>query len=154
MVTCDEKEGVKVREVKPLDRSPTHLLEVYAKLRGVRSCFSGSEGEFLTNPEIVIVEVDNVGIVAMDGLDRVENGGRVHVTFWDGRLRGREHLCRRIAEMWMDEYKLYYLYTDIPKEYRAVIAFCKRVGFLPFNEDEKFVSLVLGQKAYLHGANS
>jgi hypothetical protein len=125
------------------------------KLQTVRNCFKyGKEVEGLLDPKLTILEVDDVGLTVLDGLGELDKGGRVHITFWDRKLRGRELLCKRVAERWLAEFDLDFLYTSIPVGFRPVLAFCKRVGFVECGEDEGGVRLGMFRKDFLLRANS
>lgn len=67
--------------------------------------------------------VDDVGLLI------ASEAGDVHIFFWDGRLRGREQLCRTMAGVVMNIFGKESIWTKIPSTERAVIAFAKRVGF-------------------------
>lgn len=150
---CVEKSGEVVRQVRPLDRSDSNLLRVWLRLRSVRNCFEGKE-DLILDKRLEILEVDDVGILVLENQKETVGGGRVHITFWDRRLRGREHLCRRIAEWWMEARGLDYLYTTVPKDFPAVSAFCKRVGFRDVQAEDGSVVLAIASRNYLHGAKS
>lgn len=153
IVYCREREGGIVRVGRALCKTPDHLQDIVAKMVNVPNMLDGQGWEYLADPNFVGIEVDNVGLVGMDKLV-VGHSGRVHVTFWDGRLRGRELLCKRIAEHWMERFGLGFVYTTIPEQARTVIAFCKRVGFIEDSRELGYVSLVMKNCFYLHGAIS
>jgi hypothetical protein len=71
--------------------------------------------------------VDDVGLVFADR--DLPWRASVHIVFWDGRLRGRETLCRGLADYAIHRWDLSYICTNIPKTSRATLAFAKRVGF-------------------------
>jgi hypothetical protein len=135
-VVCDEKHGVVVREVKPLVITPEKREWLAEKLRTVRNFLDDRGVDGLCDDAWQVLEVDDVGLIM---LDKLENGlyARVHITFWDRRLRGRERLCRRVADYWIDKYDLVGVYTTIPHDAAMVKEFCKRVGFQEIETDEK-----------------
>lgn len=67
--------------------------------------------------------VDDVGLLIGD------SAGDTHVFFWDGRLRGREGLCRAMAYVTMEIFELDATTTKIPESEKMMIAFAKRVGY-------------------------
>ncbi len=150
MVATVEPDGQHVRRVEPMRQEDAR--KVWDKLKEVTN-FAGKVGfEALCDPKLEIVTIDEVGVAVLD--DQHQGlYGRVHITFWDKRLRGREYLCRRIAQVWMDKYGYDYVYTSIPTTSRTVIAFAKRVGFEALVEDEEFVHLIL-YNSYLLRVNS
>lgn len=138
MIATQEPEGSFVRNVSPLRAQDVE--HVWKKLRAVTNFAGGRGKDTLTDPSLEILRVDDVGVVVLD--DKQSEYGRVHITFWDKRLRGREYLCKRIAQVWIDKYRYDYVYTSIPSESRAVIAFAKRVGFDTIAEEDGFVHLI------------
>lgn len=84
----------------------------------------------LLDPKNKFFEVDNVGLIAVLTTDGWTNLAHVHITFWDQRLRGREGLCRSLAE-WVTRFTDKVLFTQIPEDRRALVAFATRVGFVP-----------------------
>ncbi len=149
--SCEEKGGTVVRRVYELDRSPGNLLQVVENLKRVDSFIDGVSPTVLLDEGMEVMQVDDVGLVALD--KRNARDARVHMTFWDRRLRGREYLCRRVAGYWIDKYNLEYLSTSIPVTAGMVIAFARKVGFKSFTESEGYVHLVLTFHNYLHCAN-
>lgn len=67
--------------------------------------------------------VDDVGLLIADST------GDTHVFFWDGRLRGREELCKAMAYVTMEIFELEETSTRIPESEKMMIAFAKRVGY-------------------------
>lgn len=129
MVTCKERDGVYIRRVEWLRRDLRNLVSLRERLRTVRNCFGDRLDTALADPEVHILTVDDVGILSVESISTVQIGGLVHVTFWDGRLRGREYLARRGAEFVMEHFNLKFVYTNVPHELKAVAAFCLRCGF-------------------------
>ena len=99
-------------------------------------------------------QVDNVGVVALDMIEP-GRGARIHCTFWDGRLRGREFLCRRVMEEWAAKHQLRFCYCVLEPTTTMLIRFCERVGMKPMYtlEDGRWV-LVWFNPHYLHRVNS
>lgn len=152
-VVCNERDGPRIRVTRILSKTDANLQRVAEKMRAVPNFLDERGWRVMAEPDFVGVEVDNVGIVGMDllvpGLQ-----GRVHVTFWDHRLRGREFLCKRIALHWLEHFKLARVFTSISPSCPAVLAFCKRVGFEEVSEEGGLIHLVFRPEDYLHRANS
>lgn len=151
IVACQEKDGPHARRVVPLLKEPQILRAVAEKMAAVPNFLEGASWETMLAEDFVGVLVDGVGIVALDKLRLGENA-RAHITFWDGRLRGRELLCRRVAHMWMERYRLNCIYTAVPLAARKVALFCERLGFKAIVVEEGFVHFVM-YPPYLHRAN-
>ncbi len=141
------------RVVRPLSKDPAHLQLVYQKMNVVPNFLTGASWEAMLRPDFVAVEVDNVGIIALDLL-LPGGSARGHITFWDRKLRGRELLCRRVAEMWAERYNLPVIFTAVPIGARTVVTFCTRIGFKATNLSDGFVHMVMNTRYYLHRANS
>lgn len=97
----------------------------------------------------MIFQVGEAGVIGVANIER-GHSAEVHVTFWDGMLRGKEKVCRQVAEVLVDKFQLEILYTRIPEYRLTTIAFAKRVGFVETKREGGFVDL----QFYLHGANS
>ena len=91
-------------------------------------------------PERISWLVDDVGLIfaVFDRLTRAS----VHICFWDRRLRGREVLCRGLADWLIHKFRLDYLCTAIPRTSRATLAFAERIGFERVTEIDGIVHLV------------
>ena len=152
IVACQEKQGPRARRVYPLLKEPQTLQKVAEKMSAVPNLLEGASWQVMAEPDFVAVLVDDVGIIALDRLRPGENA-RGHITFWDGQLRGRELLGRRVALMWMERYQLNCIYTAVPLIARKVALFCERLGFKAEKIEDGWVHMVL-YPPYLHGANS
>jgi hypothetical protein len=140
---CVEKDEEIERTVTPMSLDPAEVLRVYDKLKGVPNLFvasgvcSAKTLEQLYDPAYHFWLVDDVGIICIAPV--ASGKGHAHITFWDGRLRGREGLAREFAKAAMAEHGLHTLITAIPLDSRATLAFAKRVGFrtaMKYNEFE------------------
>lgn len=136
-VWCDEPRGPVLRVVSHvLEPNADYMRFLFSNMAGMPCMFTG--GERLTNVESIrqtlvdqewsLFQVDDVGLVAV-GPMRTDFMADVHITFWDKRLRGREDLCRRVAEWVIAGFGLQSVFTAIPVSAKATIAFAKRVGF-------------------------
>lgn len=91
--------------------------------------------------------VDDVGLIF--AIFDSDHSAGVHITFWDRRLRGREYLCRSLAELVLERPGMCYLHTSIPETSRATLAFAKRIGFEPvMTGEDGMVRLVIGPQAF------
>lgn len=137
-IVCREKSGSIRRYVRVMYQNEARMIYDYLALR---PSFVSSEDEFvdLVKKGMVCFLVDDVGMFAVV----VDKSGRahVHMTFWDGRLRGRETLAREVAHFAMETLELDRLWTAIPLTRPAVLAFAERVGFKRFKEQNEVVGL-------------
>lgn len=135
------------RHVVPMSRDPETILAVYDRLKGIPHLFAvdGQTKPYtltgLYNPNRLFWLVDDVGIVCLGVDEQYAGTGHPHFTFWDKRLRGREEMCRWLCGWGMDAFGLEMLWTIVPRERRATLAFAKRVGLVPFKEDDNLVAL-------------
>lgn len=157
MIYCDEpKQGV-IRRVRPLPRTIEGVLEAHTRLLSVPN-FLDTDDEFmgltsLLTEEVDVLEVDNVGLVALDLIERGRHA-RIHCTFWDKRLRGREFLCRRITEEWIDKYGLKGIYCQVAPTASVLRRFLERVGYVLGVEQPEVVQYEYLSPHYLHRVNS
>lgn len=99
------------------------------------------------------VQVDDVGIIAMDMIEP-GRGARMHCTFWDRRLRGREFLCRRVMQELCDKHDLRFAYVVLDPVQMMLVKFCERVGMrITFEIEDGSWVLVYYNPRYLHGVN-
>jgi hypothetical protein len=89
--------------------------------------------ELFRQPERVSWLVDDVGLI-FAVFDRPGRAS-VHIVFWDRRLRGREILCRGLADWMIHKWDLNYLCTSIPATSRATLAFAEKIGFEEVTRD-------------------
>lgn len=126
---CKEKDGLVWRTVRVAEPSVNWANRVIDKLQTVPNFLQNENPYFiLLDSRNKFFEVDNVGIVAVLPLDAWPNLLHVHITFWDRRLRGREGLCRSLAD-WVTRLCGKTLFTQIPAENKVLLAFASRVGF-------------------------
>lgn len=140
---CDEPHGTVWRSVQKLSPHPAGVLKVYDRLKKVPNLFTFKEP---VTPEVLerlfarhgfIWTVDDVGIILIVPFNGI--GAHAHITFWDGRLRGREDLCRRFALDRIRDWSLQFITTPVPREHVMIAAFVKRVGFEPLLEKDGLV---------------
>lgn len=123
---CQEPTGPVTRTVRPLEQRA--ILPVWQRMR------ESLESRGRTLPlDLALREfgrldklfwtVDDVGLLIADST------GDTHVFFWDGRLRGREELCKAMAYVTMEIFELEETSTRIPESEKMMIAFAKRVGY-------------------------
>ena len=126
---CKEKDGPIWRAVWIPEPSVAWATRIVDKMQGVKS-FLDSTNPFATllDPNNKFFQVDEVGMIAVMPLPKWEKLLHVHVTFWDGRLRGREGLCRSLSIL-VTRMTDKFLFTQIPEDRAALLAFAKRVGY-------------------------
>jgi hypothetical protein len=129
-VLCQEKGGAIWRTISLMSRSVPHLIEVNDKLNGLGEAnfMSKKVNPFalMVDPANLFFEVDNVGLITVMPLG--DQALHCHIAFWDKRLRGRERLCRNLAEF-VTAVTRKFLVTAIPENNRVVLAFARRAGF-------------------------
>jgi hypothetical protein len=141
---CREKSGRQIRSVRMLKKTPRNVLQLVDRLSTVRNFLPQErQFDFLLDKKTLIFMVDDVGVLVAAEVV-ADNAAHVHMTFWDGRLRGRERLVQLTA-MWLRETcRLKYLWTAIPKELRVVRSFCERAGFKEVGQAQGQVVFQLG----------
>ncbi len=128
-IWCNERDGPVLRTVTMLNRTPALILYLQEQLGAVRNFLPEKNPlGFMLEPNTILYLVDDVGVLAAVDIVRGYHA-HAHITFWDGRLRGREELTRLIAFRVMDECELNILWTAVPSEARVAVAFARRVGF-------------------------
>lgn len=132
-----------LRTVHREDRTVEHLLDLFAKMQQVPNFLEGRNplGVFLSDG-VEVLEIDDVGVLVAVGLGE-NDSAHAHVTFWDGRLRGREPISRAVAELVMQAYGLSSVWTAIPEVAKQVLAFAERVGFKRFYQSDGKIGLRL-----------
>lgn len=139
---CPERDGVQYRTVRRMPLDIGTISRVMDQMAGVPS-FLSVDG--LTNWKAffdlrnIFFLVDDVGIICI--VPHEEGYGEAHITFWDRRLRGRDGLCRHIADELIRYNGFKCLATVIPKNRHSVLAFTKRIGFAPVAQDDDVVVL-------------
>lgn len=126
LFVCEERRGTHIRRVQEVEPSVqvekylrARLPEKHSPLKDVGMIWSRGARLFL---------VDHVGLMFKGTIDW--NGKPdVHVVFWDKVLRGREVMCRSMAQMVAEDAGAPGVFTLMPEDARVVIAFAKRIGF-------------------------
>lgn len=129
-------------DIKPLVPNSETVLGVYDKLKDVSNIFV--RGYSTAILEHLLSHAANYWLIGEVGMVSVwpfaTSQAHIHVTFWDKRLRGREQLARDFAGHIMKQQGIAVLWTAVPFERPATIAWAKRVGFLDWNvQDGKLV---------------
>jgi len=129
---CQERDGQITRHVAILDPRDSVLIEELIERMWKVPTFLPVDPElarrmFQASNSIFFL-VDSVGIVAVQDVS-LGLAAHVHVTFWDRKLRGREGLCRKLAQYVMQRFGLVRLFTWVPETMPTVAAFAERVGF-------------------------
>lgn len=138
---CDERRGYVVRHVLEVEATP--MAEMYLRLhlddmpsspmKDISHIYSYGARLFL---------VDDVGMMLKGTIDF---GGLVdvHIGFWDRVLRGREQMCRYMAELVAHDAGIRGVWTAMPPSARATLAFAKRIGFTEASHNDSAVVLTL-----------
>lgn len=143
-----EEEGTEFeREVRELDkRDHEGILWSFSKILDLHREMGKPEPP-LSTVELYRQEgritwlVDFVGMM-FAVLDR-PNRASVHIVFWDRKLRGREVLCRGMADYIIHRWHLDYICTSIPLTSAPTLAFALRIGFEEvMTEEDGMVHLV------------
>ena len=93
---CQEKEGAVWRSVHIPLVTVSWAMDMIGRLEKVDNFLPRTNRVgFMLDHKNAFLQIDEVGLIAIvpahsDFLD-------VHITFWDGRLRGREKLCKTAA---------------------------------------------------------
>lgn len=145
---CGEKYGVVLRSVRQMPKTVEAVDAVEEQMKRVRNFLGRSNARrVFLNERSEFYLIDDVGIIGAVGL-LPGVSAHVHMTFWDGRLRGREVMARMIVGHLMISHQLGGAWTGVPKKHKAVIAFARRVGFKSFFEDQENVGLLLLRRDY------
>lgn len=106
-------------------------METIEKLQTVPNFIPENEDPvvFMLDSGKTFLEVDNIGLLVFFPYEsKDKNILEVHMTFWDGRFRGRERLCRSAATF-VARILRKQLITAVPEDREALLAFVRRVGF-------------------------
>lgn len=128
-------------KLQRLEPKPELVLQVYDKMRSAPRHYGGTFGVEMLATLLVIANhcwlVEDKGIIIV--LPTIPGEAECHISFWDGRLRGREELCRELAA------SLPYnrLWAAIPLEAKTVRFFAKRIGFKTTEIDSNKETLCL-----------
>lgn len=134
---CNERDGPRWRSIYYAD--PSAELEEYLwnKLQGLPSMFSITPLQDrerlrrLWDRNLMWMTVSDVGIVGFDLTTR--SMPNIHITFWDKKLRGREHIGIRLCNWALDYFDVPALFTQCPAASKVTIAYAKRLGFVVSN---------------------
>lgn len=141
LAPCNEKGREVYRRVSLFEPTPANMLEAVDKLNQVPN-FLNSQNQFeaFLREDSYALCVDDVGMLLVSHM-QYGYSASVHITFWDRRLRGREKLCRIVADWVVRFAGLKFVWTAIPANSRSVIAFAKRIGFKIVQEQNGVVLL-------------
>lgn len=140
LFVCDERRGTRVRRVKEV--TPSEAIEEWLRKMMPQDALPMKDPGMIFNPRVRTLLVDSVGALFKGPLD-YEGLPDVHVVFWDKVLVGRELMCRSIAHRFSEDAGSRGVFTAIPKQSRATIAFARRVGFKTARESENIELLTL-----------
>lgn len=137
---CYERYGPVLRGVTEV--SPSPMVEAYLRSKLLPYATPIKDLSHIYSKGARIFLVDDVGMMMKGTIDY--NGmPDVHVGFWDKILRGRESMAREVALMVAEDAGSRGVWTAIPAEARATLAFAKRVGFETNKEINQLVLLSL-----------
>lgn len=142
-IECKEPEGFVTRKVVPFKYSIESLRWLWEKLSKIDALFDDDnpndidtfilamldirdDGTFSPNGLAWIV--DDVGIIRITDIE-AGNKAQVHITFWDGRLKGREPILRYLLAHAMDLFELDHVYAIVPVANRSLLFATERFGF-------------------------
>ncbi len=128
--------------IRPLNRTIEHVADLVQRLQQVPNFLKEDNPyDALVDSSNTVFEVGEAGLVLFRQVPDYP-AAEVHITFWDGRLRGREDLCRWLGLMYLEATKIEQLGAAIPLGSKVVLAFAKRVGFKEVQTLEDKVFLV------------
>lgn len=142
-VRCEEPEGTFIREVRFAPLSVSRLKEYYNKLSKFEVLFNhyiaNDVDAFIHSfvhidaagnivPNGLIWEVDDVGLLYMTEISP-EYQAKVHFTFWDRRLRGREPIIQEMIKWSFKTFGFRRLVAEIPLYATPAILMAEKVGF-------------------------
>lgn len=140
---CDEPEGRIERKVSLTSLSMERLKELWDHLSRfdtlfndyVRGDFRAFVEHFIQQidgrimPTGLLWDVDNVGIFFLNEI-RPCVSAQAHFVFWDGRFKGREHLCREMCRMAFEEYKFKRIEVHVPLYTPQTLNAVEKIGFI------------------------
>jgi hypothetical protein len=138
-VLCLEKGGAIWRRISFLPLSPAKIMETVDLMQLVPNFLTGIDNPYaiFLDPENTFFQIDDVGLITVMP---IAEHLHCHITFWDGRLRGREGLCRKLSTFVTGVTKKE-LITAVPKDRRVLLAFGRRAGFTETFHNEESVFL-------------
>lgn len=123
---CPEPGCERIRMVTEVE--PDQAVEMYLRVKLEGMPTPVKDYAHLHRDGVRVFMVDDVGVL-IQGFVPLDGLIDVHIAFWDKRLRGRELLCRKMAECVAHEGGYPGVWTAIPETSRTVVAFARRVGF-------------------------
>lgn len=124
---CRERRGTAYRTVREVTATREVVWHLMEKLDPLTA--PSKDLRLLDDPRIRILLIDDVGVIIQGPLLSWRGWPDVHIGFWDKILVGREEMCYVVGSILAEDAKVDGLWTAIPKEARATLAFAKRVGF-------------------------
>ena len=151
LCACFEKAGLILRRVELLDRGAKALawlvLQLKEKDSFLRHVGMADALVLLLDQHTYILTVDNVGVIILTNIHKGRSA-EVHVTFWDGRVRGRERMCRKVAEWLFRMFELSEMYCQIPEGNTTGLRLAKAVGFIDFRHENGNVLFILERRSF------
>lgn len=151
LCACHEKTGLTLRRVEPLVKDAKTLAWLVLMLQESDSfmrhvCMADALSLLLAQNTYVLT-IDDVGAVILTGIKK-GCSAEVHVTFWDGRVRGRERMCRKIAEWLFRMYELSEMLCLIPEGNTTGRRLARAVGFVDFKHENGNVLFILERRSF------
>jgi hypothetical protein len=151
LCACQEKGGLTLRRVEPLSKTAKDLAWLVLQLKEadsfLRHVSMADALTLLLDKHTYILTIDSVGAVVLSSINEGYSA-EVHVTFWDGRVRGRERMCRKIAEWLFRMYSLAEMHCLIPEGNTTGLRLAKAVGFKDFRHENGNVLMILERRSF------
>lgn len=151
LCACREKGGLLLRRVEPLSKTAKDLAWLVLMLKRrdsfLRHVSMADALTLLLDKRTYILTVDDVGAII---LSNIHEGfaAEVHVTFWDGRIKGRERLCRKVAEWLFRIHRLDHLFCLIPEGNTTGLRLASATGFKDTCRENGNVLMILERRGF------
>lgn len=151
LCACREKDGLKLRMVEHIEPNAVTMAWLILMLRK-RKSFLEHVGmadaiSMLLDKSTHVLGIDDVGAVILTNIAE-GYAAEVHVTFWDGRVRGRERMCRKMAKLLMDKFRLEQIFCLIPEGNTVGLRLAQAVGFKEGRHENGNVLLYLERRGF------
>ena len=140
LFVCPERRGTRIRRVVEVEASIELEYYLRRKLPANHSPFK--DVSTIWSDGVRVFLVDGVGMM-MKGPFDYEGLPDAHIAFWDKVLVGREAMARSMAAKIAEGAGSKGVFTAMPKESRATLAFAKRIGFDIIRETDQVFVLTL-----------
>jgi len=151
LCACHEKGGLTLRRVEPLAKEAKDLAWLVLRLKEtdsfLRHVSMADALTLLLDERTYILTIDDVGAVILTSIHQ-GFAAEVHVTFWDGRVRGREGMCRKIADWLFRMFTLEQMFCLVPEGNTSGQRLAKAVGFKDIKHENGNVLLILERRSF------